>query len=433
LKTLIKKIRKHKLNSYVKLSIYSIGIFVPNVCDPVVHFYKRYSVSEIDRRYFHGFERKNSVVLTIETMLRKGSTIIPRSRTVITVIAILCVAAILVMLMKSNQPPLALTTVRVDIGPVTSYIRTTGRVTGLHDVRLGVASGGTVQAIQVIVGNQVAAGQELLQLDGRDAEQQMAIEALAVSSIEASITQQTRTLRDLRADLAAGAVSRVQVQQAEENLASLHIQQQKAEAQVNQTRDRIQQLTLRSPIAGVVTDITLRPGEVATVGTPIITISDSENLQILANLEQDDVQNIRIGMPVEVSLDGTSGKTAQERVLRIEPAVRKEGSTSYTAVWISLTSPTLRLRPNQQVDVRVQIGSNTPILRLPLETLATKDNQTAVWMIDKGTLRLQPIQTGVIGDRFVEVLSGVSQGQAVVLAEGRTLKEGDLAREAGAP
>ena len=339
----------------------------------------------------------------------------------------------LITLLKSKQPPLALTTVRADVGPVTSYIRATGRVTGLHDVRLGVALSGTVQAIHVTVGSQVASGQELLQLDDRDAEQQLAVDELAVGSIDTSITHQERTLRDLRADLAAGAVSRMQVQQAEENLASLRIQRQKTEAQVNQTRTRIQQLTLRSPITGIVTDIALRPGEVATVGQPIITVSDSENLQILANLEQNDVQDIRIDMPVEVSLDGTSGKTAQERVLRIEPAVRKEGSSSYTAAWISLTSSAQRFRPNQQVDVRVLIGSHAPVLRLPLEALSTKDGQTAVWTLNNGTLRLLPIQIGVIGDRFVEVRSGVSQDQPVVLAEGRSLEEGEPASEANAP
>ena len=355
---------------------------------------------------------------------------IPRSRTAITVIAILCTAIMLTTLLKNKQPLQALTTIRADVGPVTSSIRATGRVTGLHDVRLGVASSGTVRAIHVTVGNRVETGQELLQLDDRDAEQQLAVDEFAVASIDTSITHQERTLRDLRADLGAGAVSRMQVQQAEENLASLRIQRQKTEAQVNQTRARILQLTLRSPIVGVVTDIALRPGEVATAGQPIITVSDSENLQILANLEQDDVQDIRIGMPVEVSLDATSGKMAQERVLRIEPAVRKEGSSSYTAVWISLKSSAQRLRPNQQVDVRIQIGSHMPVLRLPLEALTTKDSQTAVWTINKGTLRLLPIQTGIIGDRFVEVLSGVLQGQVIVLAEGRTLKEGAPAHEA---
>ena len=364
--------------------------------------------------------------------MNKESTITPKFRTIAITAVVLC-AVLMLLALNGRRPFYTLATVRADVGPVTSYIRATGRVTGLHDVRLGASTGGTVQSIYIAVGSQVEPGQELLQLDGRDAEQQLAADELAVSSIDASITHQERTLRDLRADLEAGAVSRVQVQQAVENLALSRIQRQKAEAQVNQTRTRIRQLTLRSPIAGVVTDIALRPGELAIAGQPIVTVSDSENLQILANLEQEDVQDIRVDMPVQVSLDGASEKVAQERILRIEPAVRKEGSSSYTSVWISLTSPMLRLRPNQQVDVRGQVGSLTPVLRLPLEALTTDNGQTAVWTLNEGTLRLLPIKTGVIGDRFVEVLSGVTQGQAVVLAEGHPLKEGESACEAGAP
>jgi len=370
---------------------------------------------------------KNFHVLIAKCFLDKGFAIMPRFRIVVMMTAILCAALTLIAL--GGKPLQALSTVRADTGPVTSYIRATGRVAGLHDVRLGVAMGGKVQAIHIAVGNKVEPGQELLQLDDRDAKQQLAIDELAVSSIDASINHQVRTLYDLRADLAAGAVSRAQVQQAEENLALSRIQRQKAEAQVNQTLERIKQLTLRSPIAGVVTDIAVRSGELAIAGQPIVTVFDSGNLQIHANLEQDDVQDVRINMPVQVLLDGTSGRVVQERVLRIEPAVRKEGSSSFTPVWISLTSPTLQLRPNQQVDVRVQIGSQTPVLRLPLEALSTDNGQTAVWTLNKGTLHQLPIQTGAIGDRFVEVLSGVTPGQAVVLAGGRLLKEGEHARE----
>ena len=368
-----------------------------------------------------------------QVRVSKGSTTLPRSRVVASVIAVLCVTVILTSILKSKQPPQALPTIRVDVGPVTSYIRATGRVTGLHDVRLGAVHGGTVQTIHVTVGSQVESGQELLQLDGSDAAQQLAVDEFTVSSIKASIKQQQRLLRDLRDDFVAGAVSRMQVQQAEENLASLQIQRQKAEAQVSQTHARLQQFTLRSPITGIVTDIALRSGEMAIPGQPIVTVSDSENLQIHANLEQDDVHDISVNMPVEVSLDSTSGKVAQEHVLRIEPAVRKEGTTSYTSVWVSLTSATPRLRPNQQVDVRIQIGTHEPVLRLPLEALTTKDGHTAVWTLNEGSLHLLPIQTSVIGDRFVEVLSGVSLGQVVVLTEGRALKEGEPAREADTP
>jgi len=337
------------------------------------------------------------------------------------------------MLLAFKRPPLVVTAVRADIGPVTSYIRATGRVTGLDDVRLGVALSGTIRTIPVAVGDHVSPGQELLQLDDKDAEQQLAADEIAVSSINANILHQERTLRDLHADYVAGAVSRMQVQQARENLSLLHLQRQRAEAQVNLTRARILQLTLRSPITGIVTDIAMRPGEVAIAGQPIITVSDSENLQVLASLEQDDVQDIRVNMPVQVLLDSGSERVLQERVLRIEPAIRKEGSSSYTSVWISLNSLAHRLRPNQQVDVRLEVGSHEPVLRLPLEVLTTSNGQTAVWTLNRDTLHLSPIKTGVIGDRFVEVISGVSLGETAVLAEGRTFKEGDYAREVKAP
>jgi len=343
--------------------------------------------------------------------------------------AVLTLAAAL----HDNQPPQVLATVRVDAGPVVSHIRATGNVSSTRDVKLSVLTSGPVQSVSVAVGGMVRPGDELLRLDAREARLQLVSDELAVREMEANIAHQSRTLDGLRADLMAGAVSREQVRQAEDSLRLLRIQQEKVAARASQTKARLQQFALRSPIGGIVTDVSVRPGEVAVAGQPVITLSDTQNQQILARMEQNDAQDLGIGMPVRVSVEGAPGQVLEERIVRIEPSVRREGSASYTAVWISLGSNALKLRPNQQVDVRVPIGTGKAVVRLPLEALASRDGKTAVWTLDDlGRLKLLPITIGTMGDRFAEVLSGVSPGQFVALAEGRTLKEGEAARAAKA-
>lgn len=333
-----------------------------------------------------------------------------------------------------KRPPQELDTVRVDTGPVISYLRATGSVSSTNDVKLGVASGGAVQAVSVAVGGLVQPGQELLKLDTQDAQLHLVADQLAVREAQAGIDHQQRELEGLRADLAAGAVSRLQVGQAEDKLALLRLQHEKAVARVTQTQARIRQSTLRAPIAGLVTDVGIRPGEMAVAGQPVITLSDRANQQILARLEQNDAQDLHIDMPVRIALDGSPGQVADERILRIEPAVRKDGTASYTAVWISLASAALRLRPNQQVDVRIPMGTGKSVARLPLEALVTNNDKPAVWTLDaQGSLRLRPVTVGAMGDRYAEVLNGVAPGQVLALAGGRTLKEGEPARAASAP
>lgn len=352
----------------------------------------------------------------------------------IATVVLLGVALAVYAAFTEKRPPQELDTIRVDSGPVISYLRATGSVSSTHDVRLSVAAGGAVQGVSVAVGSLVQPGQELLKLETQDAQLQLAADQLAVREAQAGVEHQQREIEGLRADLAAGAVSRLQVGQAEDKLALLRIQHEKAAARVTQTQARIRQSTLRSPIAGLVTDVGIRPGEMAVAGQPVITLSDRANQQILARLEQNDAQDLRVDMPVRIALDGSSGQGADEHIVRIEPAMRKDGSASYTAVWISLNSATLRLRPNQQVDVRIPIGTGKPVARLPLEALVSSNDKTAVWTLDlQGALRLLPVTIGAMGDRYAEVLSGVAPGQVLALAGGRTLKEGELARAATAP
>jgi RND family efflux transporter MFP subunit len=275
----------------------------------------------------------------------------------------------------------------------------------------------------------VQVGQELLQLDVRDIQLQVITDEIAIREVDANIAHQSSIIKGLRADYAAGAASRDQVMQAEGSLSLLQVQREKAVARVNQTRARLEQSVLRSPIAGTVTEINIRPGEVAVAGQPVITVSDSANQQIVARIEQYDARDLRIDMPVRVSLEGARGLNQDERILRIEPAVRKEGNAGYTAAWVSLRPSALRLRHNQQVDVRIPIGSDKSVTRIPIEALTSHGGTTVAWSIDsQGSLRPLAIAVGKMGDRFAEVLSGVSPGQVVVLVEGRTFNEGDQAR-----
>lgn len=326
----------------------------------------------------------------------------------------------------SGRTPLpTVRTTTVDKGTISSYIRATATVSSLNDVRLSGPSGARTASVRANVGDMVTKGQVLIVLDSTDTNLQLASDRASIAEIDAGIEHQSRAIEALRKDYQAGVEAREKLIQAEEGLALERVRRRRALATAGQTQQRVSDATITAPITGTVTEVNIRPGETVTAGIPLIKLADPRSQEILARLEQSDAQLIRPGMAVRVFQDSAPDQIAEEKVLRVDPAVRTEGSTGYLAAWISLRPSKLNLRPNQQVDVHVLAGAREAVTRLPLEALITTKGASSVWVLDGGRLKSRPISIGMVGDRHAEVLSGLNPDQAVVVPEGKALKEGD--------
>jgi RND family efflux transporter MFP subunit len=319
-------------------------------------------------------------------------------------------------------------TVAVDSGPIRAYVRATATVNSPSEVRVGSTITGRVEEVLVEAGNTVTGEQPLARLNSQEAARQLAIDELAVTKIDTSIAQQRRVLEVLRKDYAAGAEPLEKLTQAQESLAMDEVQRRQALANTALARLRVAESVVRAPIGGIVTEANIRPGQVVHSGEQLFTLTDLEQQQILARIEPGDAPDIRVGAFARVSLENAPEQAVDEKVLRIEPAIRKEGNTAFLPVWISLTHSALVVRPNQQLDVRLLVDERTAEHRLPLEALASSQRRSSAWIVQSGRLHAQPVTLGMIGDGYAEVLSGLQPGQLVVLPGGQTLKEGNPVR-----
>lgn len=324
--------------------------------------------------------------------------------------------------------PVAVQAITVDSGPVKSYVRATGTVSSLTDIHVAATVDGRVTEVLTEVGATVTKGQVVVRISDDEAVRQLAVDELAVKQFDTSIAQQRRAIEALRKDYDLGVEPLQRLTQAEEKLEMDQVQRRQAAAKIELSQLRIKQSVLRSPINGIVTDANVRPGQVVRFSEPLLTLTDPEQQQILARIEPEDAPDIKIGMPVRVSLENAPDQAVDEEVLRIEPAIRKEGQAIYLPVWISLTHPDLAVRSNQQLDVRLLAGERIAQRRLPLQALVSTPGRSTAWIIQSDRLRAQPVSLGMIGDGYAEVLNGLQAGQTVVLPSGQALKEGDKVR-----
>ncbi|MDO4904959.1 MAG: efflux RND transporter periplasmic adaptor subunit [Lautropia sp.] len=356
-----------------------------------------------------------------------------KAKRIVHVLIVAALLAVACLWLGGEAEPIEVMQVEADRGSITTRIRATGVVHSEHVAHLTAMVPGVVAEVKARVGDAVDAGQLLVVLDEAEARNELRVRSAAVQEARNQIGQLERRLRERRQDLAAGGGSRDAAREASDRLKNARLQLQREEAHLETARLRLQRHRIEAPIAGSVTERQANRGEFIEVGKALLTVASVTEREILVKLDPVDATAIEPGMKARVALGTAGGVTADEQVLRVDPSVKKEGTAVHLPVWVSARDTSLPLRLKQQVDVDFVTKARESALRLPPKALVNRDGKSYVWVIRQGHLALQPVETGAMGDRHVEILQGVAAGQAVVLAEGRELQEGDAARVREAP
>jgi multidrug resistance efflux pump len=133
---------------------------------------------------------------------------------------------------------------------------------------------------------------------------------------------------------AQAALDRLKAGATPEDKAMAEARVKSAQAALAQAQAQLKQAQVIAPFAGQVGTIYVRPGELATMGQPVLALGDTSKLRVeTTDLRETDVTRLKLGMPVEVTFDALPGRTFQGKVARIAPmSTTEKGSTNFTVI-----------------------------------------------------------------------------------------------------
>ncbi len=294
----------------------------------------------------------------------------------------------------------------------------------LLDPRTRAEASARVQAAQAAVGRARAEMQR-----ARAALDLAVAEARRARDLGELISKQERDLRENQARVAeeefkAGAFA---VRAAEEELRAARAQLM-ADGVGGASGD---QITVRAPVDGVVLKRLRESESVVAAGEPLLEIANRKQLEIVSDLLSTDAVRVKPGDPVRIEQWGGERALAG-RVRRIEPA----GFTKISAlgveeqrvnVIVDFDDPAAassRLGDGYRVEVRVVIWQKDGVLKAPTSSLFRHGDGFAVFVVDDGKARLQPVQVGQRNGLEAEILSGRNEGDVVVVHPPDTLSDG---------
>ncbi len=290
-----------------------------------------------------------------------------------------------------------------------------GQIEAETDTRIAAQVAGVVKQVHVKAGDNVKAGQLLIEIDSTQARQQQAALQAQADAAEARLHALTRELerqQQLFAQkyISQGALERIQAEQLA-TAAQLKAQQ----AQARAARVQTEFFVIRAPYDGVVVDVPATQGDMAMPGMPLLNMFDPARL--------------RVGVSVPVSVlpvGDLSG--AQIRVLRgeqefslsrVQRLPTADAGSQTVRLRLTLAGQPDKLVPGQAVKVQLQRAASSTTQRLYIPAAAVIRRAELVAVYVRSELQNKPVLRQLrLGEQFngeVEVLSGLSEGEWIYL------------------
>jgi HlyD family secretion protein len=353
---------------------------------------------------------------------------------------------------------------------------------------------GRVIELNVKEGESVRKGQLLLRVDPTQFRAAVARAQAAVSEARAreaqtraNLLQAERAYERVRA-LAASDQNLVSRQQLEEAETQAHVQREllqgagfsvsQARSALEEARDRLEKTVIRSPLDGVVTRLNVEEGSTAIVGTMnnpgslLLTVANLTTMEAVVRVDETDLPTIKLGDSAQVTIDAFPrqkfagrvteiGYSAVRSPLQLNQATTGQGQAIDYEVVITLDNPPLTLRSDLSVAADVVTAKRPGVLSIPIIALTVRergatealpqedpearaaaeaaagttdraeDDEEGVFVVREGKAVFVPVQVGIAGQEYFEVITGLTDRDSVVAGPYeaiRSLEEGKAVR-----
>jgi RND family efflux transporter MFP subunit len=349
----------------------------------------------------------------------------------------------------SADAPLAAAVVQVRRAPLSNTLSIAGEFLPYQEVELHAKVAGYIKNINVDIGDRVHRGQVLAVLEIPELTAQLQSASAGVRHSQEEITHAQNEVSRAEADYAALHAAATRLRQASEARPGLIAEQElddatardrSAEAQVDGAKSALaasrQQLEvsqadrehysalseysrITAPFDGVVTSRYADTGSLIQAGTsnvssmPVVRLSQVNVLRLRIPVPESLASSVRDGEPADIRVKAT-GKHLSGKVIRSTDSLDR--STRTMQVEVDVPNGDHKLTPGMYADVSLRVQNDPNALSLPLQAINRSADKTTVLLVNsQNHVEEREIQTGIEGSDRIQILSGLNEGDRVIV------------------
>ena len=355
-----------------------------------------------------------------------------------------------------------------------STLNTNGKVEPVESAAVRAEGSGVIESIHVERGQAVVQGQLLVTLNSRQAQTEL-------SSAQSKIAQATAELETVssggraaeqaeiesglaraHADLANArreqetlqrlvekkaatqaelTAARQAMQRAELQIQALELKRkslvtdpdrkaanarlQEAQNGASVAMQRIAMAQVRSPMAGIVYSLEVKAGAYVNPGDLIAQVGRLSQLRVIVYVDEPELGRVQKGMPVTITWDALPGRQWKGKVEKAPLQVVALGTRQVGEVICTIENPDLGLIPGTNINAEIRSAVVENAVTLPKEALRRQGSETGVLKLEDNRVVWRKVRIGVSSVTRVQILEGVSEGDAAALPVDRQLRTGE--------
>jgi len=404
-------------------------------------------------------KRKTIIRITKGKRMNEKKSPRKRKKTILIAAGIIFIALIIFFNFKSQrEKAIKVTVEKVTSQNLTSKISASGEVKPKKSVNISAHIPGRIIIIGVEEGQRVKTGDFLLKLESTQYEANADRDRARIQSSKADLIRAEAILRKdelyyerykklfeedlISSEQLEAAKAQYDVSKAQHEAILFQIKQ--GEASLQSTLDNLQKTVYNSPIDGIITSLRVEEGEVALVGTMnnpgtvLMTIADLSVMEVEVEVDETDVVGLKIGQLSEVRVDAFPNKTIKGKVTEIGSSAllkltSSEESKDFKVV-ITLENPPENLKPGLSASADIITAEKKDVLAVPISALVLREKEAedpekkekqeeGVYLIEETRAKFSPVQKGIIGELMLEIISGLEEGQKIVIGPYSALRQ----------
>jgi len=343
---------------------------------------------------------------------------------------------------KGSVHPVAVETAAVFQGEMIEEIPITGGLSPKFETDVKSEVSGLVREVYVSEWVKVGKGTPLARIDDRDYQALLKKADASLQSARAALLQARvsgsraeRELERMNRLKQAGLVTQQTLDDAGTACDGARAAEDAALAQIRYAQEELSLAKTRrakclitAPMDGTVSLRSVNPGDLVAesgLGTPLFHIVDTRTLNMTVSVPSTESAALAIGQPIEFITDALPARTFCGKVMFINPVV----SEADRAVKITAEVSDPLLKPGMFVRGRIVTAKRAGVLQVPKTALSgwdVKTRRARVFVAESDKARRCEVLTGTVQGDLVEIVAGLSPGQAVITRGGFNVREGSL-------
>lgn len=331
------------------------------------------------------------------------------------------------------EEPLAVHIVTAHTAPVLLHFELSGTIEAAEAVPAGFREGGRLVSVSAEVGDRVAAGAVLAEIEPAQAAAALRAAQAQDAAAEAMLTQAEQALTRTTGLAERGFATQAALDAATQAALSARSARDQTRAARAKAEQTLADCTLHAPVSGIITQREAEPGQIVDAAQTVLTIARDGAREAVFYVPDFAALDRFQDRAVTLHPLASGGLSRAARVTEIAPIVSADGGTVRVKAEFDpapdLAPPGLGTTVVTAVDLRYGAA-----MALPWEALVHRDARAAVWTVDPKTNRvsLAPVRVLRFTDHEIEIAEGLPEGALVVAEGAHLLYSGRLVRPAGA-